>query len=243
MNVFLSVGSPSNARQKQFSDSVRQFLSSERLTPLTPGQNYALNLQPLKAVEQCMKSCSGVVVLAFERIHIAEGIERRGGNDPRAVDGQNIPTVWNQVEGAMGYARGLPLLVLAEKGLRADALLENKYDWNVQWIDLKASALTTPEFRGVFDDWRSKLDPQPADWAAPDNPADMTVGQFFRFFGRLKTGHAWAMLVAVFTVALGIGTVGFTLGNATARPGAPAATADSTAGPAPLRLDTTPARR
>lgn len=128
MNVFFSVGSPSTPAQEQFSERVRQFLAREGLTPLTPGQTHNLNLQPLKAVEECMRSCSGVVVLAFERIHVTRGVERRGGAQPRKVDGQNLPTVWNQVEGAMGYTRGLPLLVLAENGLRADALLENKYD-------------------------------------------------------------------------------------------------------------------
>lgn len=236
MNVFFSVGSPSNERQKQFRDAVREFLNREGLAPLTPGQNVALNMQPLKAVEHCMKKCSGVVVVAFERIHIAQGIERRGGTRPTRVDGENLPTVWNQVEGAMGYTRGLPLLVLAEHGLRADALLEDKYDWNVQWIDVEPAALATPEFRDVFADWKSKLVPlsvAPAAASAgalpPDSPADMSIGQLFKFLSRLKTGQAWTMATVVLALAFALWGAGFKAGQAKADPAATTAAADSTA--------------
>lgn len=224
MNVFFSVGSPSHEGQKQFSDRVREFLAREGLTPLTPGQNYALNMQPLKAVEHCMKSCSGVVVLAFERIHITRGSERRGGDQPKKVDGQNLPTVWNQVEGAMGYTRGLPLLVLAENGLRVDALLENKYDWNVQWIDLVPGALTTAEFRGVFDDWKKQVAafdstrtavPAPTRDAStsrgPIDLAEMSVGEILT---GLKGGNAWKLGTGAFLLASLIASTAYGLGRA-----------------------------
>ena len=48
------------------------------------------------------------------------------------LENEGLPTVWNQIEAAMAYTLGRPLLVIVEDGLVSEGLLEGKYDWIVQ---------------------------------------------------------------------------------------------------------------
>lgn len=246
MKIFFSVGSHSTAQQADFTTALERFLVQEGLVPQTPGRNYATNRQPLKAIEQCMRSCSGAVVLAFERFHLVEAIERRGGRGARTIHGQNMPTVWNQIEGAMAYTKGLPLLVLAEQGLREDALLENKYDWNVQWIDLDPALLASSNFRGVFNDWKSQLSPSPepavpveavpapAVGTVVTNPANRTVRDLL---GDLPPAQLWTVFTVLFGLASGIGGLAYKLGRESTRSLPVAAAADSVTVVAPTWMN------
>src|SRR3984893_8042985 len=56
--------------------------------------------------------CYGAVVLAFERTRIELGVSRPGAKSEKVLKDVRLPTVWNQIEAAMAYTSGLPLLVL-----------------------------------------------------------------------------------------------------------------------------------
>lgn len=158
MNVFLSVGRASTTVQEQFIISLEKYLSNNGLTPLTVGRNYFKNQQPLKSVVECMTECSGTVILAYERTHIEGAIEKRGSAHETAVSNIKLPTVWNQIEAALAYALGHPLLVLVENGLKSEGLLEHGYDWYVKWVNLREADFSDSEFIGVFFDWKKKVE-------------------------------------------------------------------------------------
>jgi hypothetical protein len=230
MDIFFSVGSHSTDAQERFTTAVDNLLVHEGMRPRTPGRTEEWNTQPLRAIAKCMQSCSGAVVVAFERIHLVEAVERRGGSGAREIRGQNLPTVWNQIEGAMAYVKDLPLLVLAEKGLRADALLESKYDWNIQWIDLDPAVLSAPQFRGVFADWKLQVEERakraPAPAGRPADPASQTVGQLV---GSVKPAQLWGLATIVVSLAAtGLGAA-YKLGRDSVSP--PPITAAVDAGP------------
>jgi len=67
-----------------------------------------------------------------------------------------LPTPWNQIEAAMAYAAGLPFLVIVEKGLREEGLLDRGYDWYVQTITPDIAALVSTEFNGILASWRTR---------------------------------------------------------------------------------------
>ena len=48
-------------------------------------------------------------------------LTRRGGED--LLSSIRLPTVWNQIEAAMAHMHEIPLLVIAERGLREEGLL------------------------------------------------------------------------------------------------------------------------
>src|SRR5690349_19335419 len=144
INVFFSVGRTSTSQQEDFVRAIEQYLQSSGLIPQTVGRSYNKNQQPLKSVQECMGECSGTLVLAFERSFIAQGLEKRGSANEAVLNQVKLPTVWNQIEAAMSYSSGLPILVIVENGIKSEGLLEKGYDWFVNWVDLDKSPLTDP---------------------------------------------------------------------------------------------------
>ena len=158
INVFLSVGRASTPEQEQFITTLEQYLNSNGLTPQTVGRTYFKNQQPLLSVAECMADCAGTIILAFERLYIQDGTERRGSKQQQPLGNVTLPTVWNQIEAAMAYALGHPLLVLVENGIKSEGLLERGYDWYVKWVELQDTAFVEPEFIGVFADWKTAVE-------------------------------------------------------------------------------------
>lgn len=155
--VFLSVGRTFNDEQERFVVAVEELLQAHGLKPQTVGRNYFSNQQPLKTVTELMEKCAGAVILALERTHVREAIDKRGSPAETVLQEINLATVWNQIEAAMAYSLGLPLLVLVEDGLRSEGLLETGYDWYVNWVSLKQPVGESREFLGVFNDWKARV--------------------------------------------------------------------------------------
>jgi hypothetical protein len=104
-----------------------------------------------------MQACAGTIVVAFERLHITDGVELRGHAAPIPLADVNLPTVWNQIEATMAYTLGQPLLAIVEAGLRDEGLLEQGYDWYVKWIKLAPSCLQEQDFLATFQAWKKNV--------------------------------------------------------------------------------------
>lgn len=157
LKVFLSVGRTFTQEQEDFVTALEEYMQSQGVTPQTVGRTYFSSQQPLKAVAELMGECAGTVVLAFERTQILQAVEKRGSKDERSYLDVKLPTVWNQIEAAMAYGKGHPLLVIIEEGLKEEGLLERGYDWYVKQVNLRREALYEREFMGVFQDWISRV--------------------------------------------------------------------------------------
>jgi hypothetical protein len=206
MQVFVSVGTTANDRQEAFVRAVEDRLRAEGLSPCTVGRNSFSSDSPFKAVIELMGKCSGIVVIALERIFVEAGAEKRGGAAEKQLAAEKIATPWNQIEGALAYARGYPLLVLVEEGVRADGLFETSLFWHVQTVKLDATSLNTPMFNGVLASWKAKLmlpaQSKPSEIA---NPSEMTVSQLL---GSLKAAQLWSLLLALAAVIAGAFAIG-----------------------------------
>jgi hypothetical protein len=105
----------------------------------------------------------------------------------------------------MSYSRGLPLMVVVEKGLQGEGLLEKGYDWYVQEVDLSPSALVSPQFNGVLSSWKQKVEAststtttsQPSVSKTVEN---MTVGELV---GALKPAQLWSVLGSLAALVTG----------------------------------------
>lgn len=213
-DIFVSVGAPSNPNQETFLCAVEDRLRNDGLTPHTVGRNTFSADAPLKAVTDLLSTCSGIVVVAFERSYFPAGMSKRGGPNEAALQDVRLPTPWNQIEAAMAYAHGLPLMVIVEAGLRNEGLLERGYDWYVQEVKLEAAALASAEFNGVFASWKRKVlqntpagekNPEKSSVESPLKPQEMTVGELV---GSLKPGQLWSVLGALAAVVAGAFALG-----------------------------------
>ena len=205
LNVFVSVGGTATERQEAFVRAVEDRLRSEGMIPHTVGRNTFSADAPLKTVTELLDKCSGTLVIALERSHFASGTEKRGGPKEITLTDVKLPTPWNQIEAAMTYARGLPLMVVVEAGLKSEGLLERGYDWYVQWVQLEASALHSTEFSGVLASWKQKM-AQTSKMVFPSKTAsDLTVAEII---GGLKPTQLWSVLVALATLLAGAFALG-----------------------------------
>lgn len=211
MDIFVSVGSTATEQQEAFVRAVEDRLRSEGLSPHSVGRNTFSAAAPLKAVSELMSKCAGVVVIAFERTYFPAGTEKRGGKKEAPLSDVRIATPWNQIEAAMAYTLGRPILVIVEEGLRSEGLLERGNDWYVQWVKLDMTALSTPEFNGVLADWKSRTlstasaAKNTAKEAARTDPEQMSVGQLL---GSLKPGQLWALVGVLAVVVSGAFALG-----------------------------------
>ncbi|EST14124.1 hypothetical protein EDP1_3006 [Pseudomonas putida S610] len=200
LNVFVSVGATANDEQESFVRAIEDRLRSEGLTPHTVGRNSFSDKSPLTAVTELMDRCSGTVVIALERMYCSEGIEKRNGKSESRVADVKLATPWNQIEAAMAYSRGHPLMVIVEAGVRNEGLLQYGYDWFVQSVQVDASVLSKPEFNGVLSSWKQKLKASSNQSHLDKSPAELTVGQLIT---RMKLSHLWATLAALVTLTTG----------------------------------------
>jgi hypothetical protein len=105
-----------------------------------------------------LKNSAGVLVIAVERVAIKDGLEYGGPAHETRITNESIATPWNQIEAAFAYAMGIPLLVIREDTVRAEGLLEGRYDWYVHETPLNTSFLGSPDFKGIFRDWRKDVE-------------------------------------------------------------------------------------
>jgi len=156
--VFVSVGRTATPEQETFVRAVEDRLRTEGFIPQTVGRNAFSADAPLKAVIELLSRSSGAVVIAFERLYFPAGVELRNGSKEVRLGEIKLPTSFNQIEAAMAYTKGKPLLVIVESGLRSEGLLQTGYDWHVQTVELTLSALATAEFNGVLASWKEKVE-------------------------------------------------------------------------------------
>src|SRR6516162_5353763 len=210
LEVFVSVGGTATANQEEFVRAVEDRLRSEGIVPHTVGRNTFASDSPLKTVTELMDKCCGTVVIALERTYLRTGQEKRGGPDEKTLSDVRYPTCWNQVEAAMAYTRGQPLLIIVEKGLQGEGLLERGFEWYVQWVDVTTSALTTLEFNGVLSSWKQKLIQRAASssMVSPKEMKPLDQLTVAELVGRMNAGQLWSVLGALAALVAGAFVLG-----------------------------------
>jgi hypothetical protein len=199
VDVFISAGRPFTASQEEFLASLEDYLRANGLNPRAVGRSEFPHKSPLKFIDGIMSQCTATVVVAFERLHVNDGVERRGSAEERQFKSENISTAWNQIESAMAYTKGHPLFVLVENGCRNDGLLEGGYDWYVQRITMTRDTLNSKVFVGAFNNWKNdvlalaKANSQKTPITSPDVDK-MTLKQVFT---SLRISHLFTLISIV----------------------------------------------
>ncbi|MEV5748703.1 hypothetical protein AB0L00_12885 [Actinoallomurus sp. NPDC052308] len=215
-DIFLSVGRTYNSNQEDFVCAIEDLLRANGMTPRTVGRNDFTSRQPLELIAEMMDRCKGTVVIAFERIRADHAIEFRGTTKEQSISDLALPTIWNQIEASMAYIKGHPLLVIVEDGLKTEGLLEGRYDWYVQRVDLDVDVLNGAEFKGIFSDWKRRVSEFEARGSEKQRiaPEQLTLGQLVR---TIRLPQLWATIAALLVIAGIVATVAFNLGQAVAK--------------------------
>lgn len=209
--IFISVGGTFHDKQESFVRAIEERLKSENLIPNTVGRNTFSNDSPLKKVFELMDECSGTMIIALERTYFPSGIERRGGLKEASLEEIKFPTPWNQIEAAIAFAKGQPIMIIVEEGLKSEGLLEKGNDLYIMYVNPEISSLSTPEFNGVLSSWKKKVESYEQSKLNIEikrnsiDPSTLTIGELLK---NLKPADLWKILGALVILLTGAFTLG-----------------------------------
>lgn len=126
--IFLSHPKPCNDNQTQFIATLRKLLEDRGIDAKTLGVNEYDMKVPLAGVRRIMLESNGVMVVAFGRYEIKSGrhhFYKDGACASESIAGSWMTSPWCQIEAGMGFQLGLPILILREKGVRDDGVLQH----------------------------------------------------------------------------------------------------------------------
>lgn len=121
MRVFASIQWQLNMEQRLMWSRVRDYLEQVSLQIVTLD---GISRDPFPHLRHAVLSSHGMIVIAFERFRCAQGYEYGLAGAPFPHGERRISSVWNQVEAAMAYQAGIPLLILLESGLSQEGILD-----------------------------------------------------------------------------------------------------------------------
>lgn len=209
--VFVSIGSACSHQYSEAAEMIFRALETAGFAPRQMERNEWSAEQPLRAIKRVIDECEGIAVIAFSRFRFDSGTERKkdGGNQP--LFNVHLPTVWNQIEAALGYARGLPLLVIAERGLLEEGLLEGRYDWKVFWTEFERDQFQSEAFVGYLESWKRLVleKAESRSHRAERDITKMSIGQVVR---GLSVPQMWSALSAFVGLLIGVATIAYRAG-------------------------------
>ncbi len=162
--VFLSVGAPHLPEQEAFVGSLEPSLRSRGLTPWTLGRANFDFRSPMRAIREAMDACAGAVILGLGRRFHPLGIDRYGSDKATEKNDFWCSTPWRHLEAGMAYQLGLPLLILKDKTILAEGILDQTVgEYLVFEFDLESEcAGFSTELRETVAAWARAVLTQPA---------------------------------------------------------------------------------
>jgi hypothetical protein len=159
IQIYLSVGTPHNDIQAQYLQRLRNILAGLNIKAETLGSTFWTVKKPLSPIQKRMTEVSGCIVLAMERFYAVEGLYKRGSKDERKVEKAMYPTPWAQIEAAMAYQVGIPVLMLKDKALCGEGMFDpTTHDWFIVEINPEQpEELETGLVHSLLESWAEEV--------------------------------------------------------------------------------------
>jgi hypothetical protein len=160
--IFLSCAKGYLSCQETFLGDVEKYLLDCGLRPMTLGRTeYSIDA-PLEAIRRLMAGSFGIISIAFRRTFVSEGYDRPNsdiGEIEFNRSGTWLSSLYCQIEPAMAYQIGLPLLIWRENGVVAEGLLDRgAAGLSMPEFDLATPPdLTDPKWKQPLNDWIGRV--------------------------------------------------------------------------------------
>jgi len=157
-DVFISHPTPFNKNQTDFLKLIDEKLEKHHLNPTNLGKNNWNYQKPLKPIKELIIKCKGAIIIGLERHHSFIGYDKEGAsnrNDKVELVHKYTSTPWIQIEAGMAYQAGIPLLVLKEKKVFAEGILDpNNSDSYIFEFELEKNCkkLSSP-MEKIIESW------------------------------------------------------------------------------------------
>jgi len=212
--VFVSAGTVTTPRQKAAVETVVNCLETNDLSARRMGVNEWSYKEPLKAIRKAIGECDGIVAIVFERYLFPSGSERKSDGDT-ALGATSLPTVWNHIEAAIGYANDLPLLVIVERGLWVQGFLEDRYDWGVYLSTFEPEDFRSERFTQMIRLWKADVHAHAEARTRVVVPAEVDVSKISvgKLFQQLSLPQVWAVLSALCGLLIAVAGISYKVGG------------------------------
>lgn len=133
MRVFLSRPNPFTNEQQYFLDKLKTTLEEQGIESITLQAEDYSPYESLSVLNEMIKRCYGMVILAFGHTYIESGTIKKGGikkdiffeSEEQKIDGKWITSSFCQIEGAMAVSNNIPILIIKQQNLTADGILKD----------------------------------------------------------------------------------------------------------------------
>jgi hypothetical protein len=125
--IFLSYPKPHLKKQEQFIEKIKNILESKGFIGRTLGVTDYDMVEPLTAIRRLMLECNGVITIAFRRTFIESGAVKANSDNIDEITPINdkwLTSPYCQIEPAMAFQIGLPVLIFRENGVLQEGVLE-----------------------------------------------------------------------------------------------------------------------
>ncbi|MEU5905790.1 hypothetical protein [Micromonospora sp. NPDC047527] len=165
ISVFLSYPKPCMREQAVFIDRMCAYLDSRGFAPRTLGvTDYDMDA-PLKAIRRLMLESNGLITIALRRTYIETGSgnfrTNLAGLKSYRLDDTWLTSPWSHIEPAMAYQLGLPILILREKAVLEEGLLQKGVvGMYMPEFDLDGSIenyFDSPEWNDLIFKWEAQV--------------------------------------------------------------------------------------
>ena len=161
--IFLSYPKPHIQKQNSFINRLKKYLISRGLEPRTLGVNEYDMAAPLKAIRRLMRESNGIITIAFKRTHIFKGIIRDNADMPESnsidLNDQWYTSPYCQIEPAMAFQLGLPILIMREKGVCPEGILEKGVvgTYMPEFATENVDYLNSDEWNAIIGQWEGQV--------------------------------------------------------------------------------------
>ena len=157
--IFLSISQPINEYQNYFLKKLQAKLIKLDFDPRTIGVTDYDMETPLAGIRRLLLETNGMITIAFKRINIESGVSKPGTEKEKKICNKWLSSSFCQIEPAMAFQIGLPILIFREKGVIEEGVFEKgvvgQYMPEVDASNKKTidDFFAKKEFNQIIDQW------------------------------------------------------------------------------------------
>ena len=165
--VFLSYATPYNDNQKIFLSRVIEEVRSILLFPRTLGVTDQETESPITSIRRMILTSYGMLAVAFHRVRIDSAISRPNTSSEQTYTNIWLSNPYIQIEPAMAYQQGLPLMIIVEDGVLSDGVFGGILEqgaiplfiprFNIENETTINNFFNSVAWKSVFLDWVSQV--------------------------------------------------------------------------------------
>lgn len=159
-NVFISKPTAQTISQSMFTSKLEKILEDRDIKIRSVGTSDFPNEAPLLAVLKIMDECHGALILGLKQIHINQGTLKPSTKFERKVENMDLPTPWNQIEGAISFCLKIPTLIIREQGIEGGIFDVGSSDRFIHQINIDDDLneyFSSQKFLQPFNQWIKEL--------------------------------------------------------------------------------------